>query len=101
MFCSKQKSFKLYLYGIKNKMKEKETAENASTPKSSAAPEQVVEGVGTKAEHQALEMGEASEASEDMDKPPKNRHSQPNQRKHLFKPMCLKLQTCSESLVRQ
>lgn len=51
MFCSKQKSFKLYLYEIKNKMKEKETAENASTPKSSAAPERVVEGVGTKAEH--------------------------------------------------
>lgn len=95
-----EKSFKPYLYGIKRKTEERETAENASNAKSSAALEQVIEGAGTKAEHRVLEMGEASEASEDMGKLPRNRHLQPNQRKHLFKPRCLKLETCFESLMR-
>jgi len=82
-------------------MEERETAENASVPESSTAPEQGIEGAGTKAGHQALEVAEASKASEDVGRLPRNRHSQANRRKQLFKPGRLKLQTCLESLGRQ
>lgn len=60
VFCPKEKSFQPYLYGIKCKTEERETAENASTPKSSAALERVIEGAGTKAECRALEVGEST-----------------------------------------